>query len=91
MDNLDIVLRSVYNAKSQIFTSSYNGCISSRNKCNFKLGSVELFPTMKPMSSTSKTILNSYTIDNHTTNYLCYDLFEGVCFGRRRCVAVLKS
>jgi hypothetical protein len=32
--------------KSHIFTSSYNGCISSRNKCNFKLGSAELFPTI---------------------------------------------
>jgi hypothetical protein len=26
-----------------------------------------------------------------TTNYLYYHLFEGVCFGRRRRVAVLKS
>jgi hypothetical protein len=25
------------------------------------------------------------------TNYLCYHLFEGVCFGHRRRVAVLKS
>jgi hypothetical protein len=52
--------RSVYNAKSQIFTCSYNGCIPRHNKCNFKLGLAELFPTIKPMSSTSKTVLNSY-------------------------------
>ena len=48
MNNLDL-FRSVYNANSQIFTlDTTNGCISSRNKCNFKLGS-ELFPTIKPM------------------------------------------
>jgi hypothetical protein len=45
MNNLDIVT---------------NGCISIRNKCNFKLGSAELFPNIKPMSSTFKTVLNWY-------------------------------
>jgi hypothetical protein len=91
MNNLNIVLRSVDNAKAQIFTSWYNGCISSRNKCNFKLGSGELFPTIKPMSSTSKTVLKIHTIDNirriiFTTIYL-----KEFVFGRRRRVAVLGS
>jgi hypothetical protein len=35
---------------------------AASNKCNFKLGLAELFPTIKPMSSTSKTILNSYDL-----------------------------
>ena len=40
--------------------SSYATDFKPQNKCNFKLGSAELFPNIKPMSSTSKTVLNSY-------------------------------
>jgi hypothetical protein len=63
MNNLNIVF-ALFKLQRQItdfhVLIGYNGCISSRNKCNFKLGSAELFPTIKPMSSTSKTVLNSY-------------------------------
>jgi hypothetical protein len=61
MNNLDIVF-ALFTTPNHIFSrlDTTAACISSRNKCNFKLGSVELFPNIKPMYSTSKTVLNPY-------------------------------
>jgi hypothetical protein len=60
MNNLDVVL-ALFTTPNHRFSrlDTTAAGISSRNKCNFKLGSGELFPTIKPMSSTSKTVLNS--------------------------------
>jgi hypothetical protein len=60
MNNLDIVL-ALFTTPNHRFsrldtTAAFQAC----NNCNFKLGSGELFPTIKPMSSTSKTVLNSH-------------------------------
>ena len=66
MNNLDIVL-ALFTTPNHRFsrldtTAAFQATTSA---CNFKLpGSGELFPTIKPMSSTSKTVLNSYTINN---------------------------
>jgi hypothetical protein len=58
MNNLDIVLRSVYNAKqSRILTSAFQAATSATSNW---VHAAELFPNIKPMSSTSKTVLNSY-------------------------------
>jgi hypothetical protein len=63
MNNLDIVLALFYTTLNHRFsrldtTAAFQAATNA--KCNFKLGSAELFPTIKPMSSTSKTVLNSY-------------------------------
>ena len=42
------------------------------------------------MFSSSYTVLNSYELE-YTTSFLYYHLFEGICFGRRRRVAVLHA
>ena len=44
---------------------------------------IELFPTIKPTKFIRLIIYDELS--------LLYHLFEGVCFGRRRRVAVLKS
>ena len=61
MNNLDIVL-TLFTMLNHRFSrlDTMAALIPSHNKCNFKLGLAELFPTIKPMSSTSKTVLNSY-------------------------------
>ena len=41
------------------------------------------------MFSTSYTVLNSYEL--YTTRFLYYHLFEGIRFGRPRCVAILQA
>jgi hypothetical protein len=40
------------------------------------------------MFSASYTVINSYELQ-YTTGFLYYHLFEGICFGRRRRIAVL--
>jgi hypothetical protein len=79
MNNLDIVLALFITPNHRFSRLDTTAAFQAATlKCNFKLGSPQLFPNIKPMSS--------------TTNYLYYHLFEGVCFGRRRRrVAVLKS
>jgi hypothetical protein len=79
MNNLDIVLAlftTLNHRFSRVDTTAAFQATTSL--CNFKLGLAELFPTIKLMSSTSKTVLNSYD-RKYTTNYLYYHLFEGVC------------
>jgi hypothetical protein len=60
MNNLDIVLALFTTPDHRFSRLDTTAAFQGRNKCNFKLGSGELFPTIKPMSSTSKTVLNSY-------------------------------
>jgi F0F1-type ATP synthase beta subunit len=60
MNNLDIVLAlftTPYHRFSHLDTTA---AFQAQYKCNFELGLAELFPNIKPMSSTSKTVLNSY-------------------------------
>jgi hypothetical protein len=63
MNNLDIVLAALFTTPNHRFSRLDTTAAflqAAVNKCNFKLGLAELFPTIKPMSSTSKTVLNSY-------------------------------
>jgi hypothetical protein len=66
MNNSDIVLALFTTPNhrfSRLDTTAASQVATTANKCNFKLGSAELFPKtlpIKPMSSTSKTVLNSY-------------------------------
>jgi hypothetical protein len=63
MNNLDIVL-ALFTTPNNRFsrldtTAAFETRAHTCNKCNFEPGPVELFPTIKPMSSTSKSVLNS--------------------------------
>jgi hypothetical protein len=62
MNNLDIVLTLFTTPPNHRFSRLDTTAVfqAATLKCNFKLGSAELFPYIKPMSSTSKTVLNSY-------------------------------
>jgi hypothetical protein len=60
MNNLDIVLALFTTPNHRFSRVDTTAAFQATSKCNFKLGSAELFPTIKPMSSTSKTVLNSY-------------------------------
>jgi hypothetical protein len=58
MNNLDIV-HSVWFGNHRFSRLDTTAAFqASRNKCNFKLGLAELFPTIKPVSSTFKTVLH---------------------------------
>jgi hypothetical protein len=60
MNNLDIVLALFTTPNHRFSRVDTTAAFQATSKYNFKLGSAELFPTIKPMSSTSKTVLNSY-------------------------------
>jgi hypothetical protein len=60
MNNLDIVLALFTTPNHRFSRVDTTAAFQATSKRNFKLGLAELFPTIKLMSSTSKTVLNSY-------------------------------
>jgi hypothetical protein len=60
MNNLVIVLALFTTPNHRFSRLDTTAAFQAATSANFKLGSAELFPNIKPMSTTSKPALNSY-------------------------------